>query len=175
MLKVDNLFSYPSFFLDAHHSPLIPTMTRGTIKSDDITVALKIRCATNKRFIEINGTTCDTIGCLIKTAPSLKSRPKLLAHIINYLAQGELFSVIDDPEAFRKKYSDTLRREYEEDNLQGLAGYGLFHVEEITTPRVKDNTCVFYAEKKNGVPQRITCTLSDPLPHIKYETLRSSF
>jgi len=118
---------------------------------------------------------------LIKEVPELNKDSQLmfLATLANFLFKGEEFEIISDPHRYRQEYKEQVEKEQNSFDLplSPLITYGIFDVEEISTPHVNKKTgkkhdqLVFYVVKK--IPYKVTCDfpIDRDHPQYKYEML----
>jgi len=74
--------------------------------------------------------------------------------------------LIDNPEAFKKKYKQTLEQEQNdfEHVPQDLMEWGEYNVEESTAPKVDGNCITFYVKDQHQIPLKVTV---DPFNQIE--------
>ncbi|MCB1080217.1 MAG: hypothetical protein KDK69_00195 [Chlamydiia bacterium] len=86
----------------------------------------------------------------------------VLAKAINFLLFGEEYQVIDDKKAFIERYEERIREEERNPSLEpALSHYGRFNLEQLKEPRIEGKKLVFYAERHDAVPFKISCDLSE--------------
>lgn len=83
----------------------------------------------------------------------------VLAQVANHLAQGDRYSVIVDPEAFRSDYMAAREAEdpveAPEPGKMRLRNYGIPDFGQITRPQMEGDTLVFFARNTTlGIPYR---------------------
>lgn len=85
----------------------------------------------------------------------------VLAQVANHLAQGDRYSVIVDPEAFRTDYMAARAAEDPDEAPEPgkirLHNYGIPDFSQIARPRMEGDTLVFFARNTTlGIPYRAT-------------------
>ncbi len=104
---------------------------------------------------------------LLSLAPGLldPEAALVLAQAVNHIAQGNGFSVIDDPAAFATDYQAQLATEDPnapwQEGVMRLTDFGVPDFAEITVPTLTGETLVFFARDGfTGLPYRIEVALN---------------
>ena len=115
-----------------------------------------------------------TLESVIRTVPSLSEESELpqLAKAANFLFKGNEYSLIEDPDKYKKNYTKDIESEQElfELPLNALSRKGIFDVSEIQSPRIEEDSFIFYVSKR--IPYRVTISVPfDEQSQVKYELL----
>ncbi|MFL4469067.1 hypothetical protein ACERZ8_04000 [Tateyamaria armeniaca] len=105
-----------------------------------------------------------TIADVMALAPN--ASPMNWADILNELAHGGDFEVIEDPAAFRAQYEATLSDEDPEkgwsQDAMRLRDFGIPDFDEITVPKINGGTLVYFVrDVYTGLPYRAEIQLGD--------------
>lgn len=103
-----------------------------------------------------------TLKDLLTDFPKLSAKHNelKLAKIANFFFKGELYSVIDTPQEYIEQYLKDVEAEGELFELppNAITRHGVFDVEEIQLPRIKDGQFIFYVSA--NIPYKV----SFPIP-----------
>jgi len=115
-----------------------------------------------------------SLESVVRTVPSLSEKSELpqLAKAANFLFKGNEFSLIEDPDKYKKNYTKDIESEQElfELPLNALSRRGIFDVSEIQPPRMEEDSFIFYVSKT--IPYRVTISVPfDEQSQVKYELL----
>ena len=136
----------------------------------------------DQRVVSVSGVQAKTPVDLIAAAPDLKNPENLglYCDALNYLARGNQYRPIHEPEAFRAHYEKRFQAEDPNAPFQEgkprLRDFGHCQLEEIQAPSVTGSSVVFYVEDSYlGIPYRVTAPAPEhPEGETTYEPVPMS-
>ncbi|MEO9573619.1 MAG: hypothetical protein ABJ263_12940 [Tateyamaria sp.] len=141
----------------------------------DYTDLMEFSVTAQGEWVVIVGTQeARTIADIISLAPN--ASPMNWADILNELASGGDYEVIEDPAAFRTAYEATMAEEDPEkgwsQDAMRLRDFGIPNFDEINVPRINGGTLVYFARDiYTGLPYRAEILLSNAAAEPAYAPL----
>jgi hypothetical protein len=135
-----------------------------------------------QRVVAVGETQTETLADLVAAAPDLKKPENLgrYCDAVNYLARGDEYLPIYEPDAFRAHYERRFQSEDPkapfEESAPRLRNFGHCDMAEIALPRVEAGSVIFYVEDDFlGIPYRVAAPGPDyPEGEITYDPLPMS-